>query len=72
MGLSRDELAELRRDLESLEGEIQRSIDGSAEAVRPVELDQPTVGRVSRIDAIQQQKMLEAKKFHEKINYNRV
>ena len=32
----------------------------SADAAKPVELDQPAMGRVSRIDAIQQQQMLEA------------
>ena len=51
---------ELRRDLEALKVELREAIDGSAEDAQPVELDQPAIGRVSRIDAIQQQKMLEA------------
>ena len=54
------EREELHRELEALERELQASLDGSADAARPVELDQPAVGRVSRIDAIQQQKMIEA------------
>jgi DnaK suppressor protein len=54
------ELSELGRDLERLVETLQESLAGTAEAARPVELDQPSVGRVSRIDAIQQQKMLEA------------
>ena len=53
-------LDELRNDLIELEAEIRASLEGTAEAARPVELDQPAIGRVSRIDAIQQQKMLEA------------
>lgn len=60
MTLSSDQLVELRRDLEVLAAELLRVLEGSAEAARPVELDQPAVGRVSRIDAIAQQKMLEA------------
>jgi len=53
-------LVELRRDLEALAERLRQDLAGSAASARPVELDQPTVGRVSRIDAIQQQKMLEA------------
>ncbi len=37
--------------------EITRQLEGSGETTRPVELDQQSVGRVSRIDAIQQQQM---------------
>ena len=58
--LSPEQLDELRRDLEDLVQTLQALIDDSAEAARPVELDQPAMGRVSRIDAIQQQQMLEA------------
>jgi DnaK suppressor protein len=51
---------ELRHDLEDLAIELSEMIEGTREAAKPVELDQPAIGRVSRIDAIQQQKMLEA------------
>ena len=40
--------------------DIAHSLDSTAEAARPVELDQAAVGRVSRVAAIQQQKMVEA------------
>ena len=60
MELTDPECEELRLDLVSLIDELQASLDGTVEAARPVELDQPSMGRVSRIDAIQQQKMLEA------------
>ena len=43
-------LLALRSDLESLEA-------SSTEAARPVELDQASVGRLSRMDAIQMQQM---------------
>jgi len=58
--LSSAQREELRGDLDLLERELREGLEGSAEAARPVELDQPTMGRVSRIDAIAQQKMLEA------------
>jgi len=60
MGLPESELGELERDLEKLLLELQGSLAKSVDSARPVELDQPAMGRVSRIDAIQQQKMLEA------------
>ncbi len=60
MELSDGQFVELRRDLEALARELREVLEGTAEAARPVELDQPAVGRVSRVDAIQQQKMLEA------------
>jgi DnaK suppressor protein len=43
-------LREKKRDLET-------RIDGGGDAARPVELDQQSVGRVSRAEAIQQQQM---------------
>ena len=58
--LTGTECDELRRDLQALAVELEDMIEGTRQAARPVELDQPAVGRVSRIDAIQQQKMLEA------------
>jgi len=60
LSLSQIQLDTLRRALESLIEELQEALAGTAEAARPVELDQPAIGRVSRIDAIQQQKMTEA------------
>ena len=54
------ECDELRRDLQALAVELEDMIEGTRQAARPVELDQPEVGRVSRIDAIQQQKMAQA------------
>ena len=60
MALTREQRSELVNDLEDLSLGLQETLEGSARAARPVELDQPAIGRVSRIDAIQQQKMLEA------------
>ena len=60
MALSPAELDSLRAALEALIEELTRALAETAEAARPVALDQPAIGRVSRIDAIQQQKMTEA------------
>ena len=57
---SDDDPADPRTALEALIASLEASLAETAAAARPVELDQPAIGRVSRIDAIQQQKMLEA------------
>jgi len=67
MALPSVQRSELVKDLEDLARELQESLEGSAQAARPVELDQPAIGRVSRIDAIQQQKMLEANRQAQKM-----
>ena len=54
--LTGEQIDELRCDLERLRGELQRLLDATREGVRPVDLDEP-IGRLTRIDAIQQQKM---------------
>jgi len=60
MSLSDLERSELSAALGDLIQDLEASLAETAAAARPVELDQPAMGRVSRIDAIQQQKMLEA------------
>lgn len=50
---------ELRADLEALRVELNQVLKDSSDSAKPVDLDQP-IGRVSRIDAIQQQKMAES------------
>ena len=57
--LAAAEAEELHRELVALREELARALDDSREAVKPVDLDEP-IGRISRIDAIQQQKMAQA------------
>ncbi|MBW2235644.1 MAG: hypothetical protein JRG85_09600, partial [Deltaproteobacteria bacterium] len=57
--LAAAEAEELHRELLVLREELARALDDSREAVKPVDLDEP-IGRISRIDAIQQQKMAQA------------
>lgn len=40
--------------------EIEAALSQASDGAKPVELDQTTQGRVSRIDAIQQQEMIKA------------
>jgi DnaK suppressor protein len=54
--LTGEQIDELRDDLERLRGELKRLLDATKEGTRPVDLDQP-IGRLTRMDAIQQQKM---------------
>ena len=55
--LTKDQIAELRQELESELARLERTLPTSRDAARPVELDQTSVGRLSRIDAMQNQQM---------------
>lgn len=55
--LSADQLEELRSLLEAERTRLLRSIGLSEEATRTVELDQTAVGRLSRMDSLQNQAM---------------
>ncbi len=51
---------ELAQELEALRAELTLQLRNSAAGAAPVQLDQSKVGRVSRIDAIHQQRMTQA------------
>ncbi|MFT6286080.1 MAG: DnaK suppressor protein [Halieaceae bacterium] len=53
--LTEAQLAQFIIHLEALQESLQQQIVSSTEQTQPVTLDQQAVGRVSRIDAIQQQ-----------------
>ncbi len=53
--LTTAQVAELTRALESDLSKLERSMRVTDEAMRPVELDQSAVGRLSRIDSLQNQ-----------------
>jgi DnaK suppressor protein len=57
--LDEDELDARRQSLVKLRGELTALVTGATEGARPVDLDEP-IGRISRVDAMQQQKMLAA------------
>lgn len=53
--LSPEQIEELRAELERILKKLERSMRTTEEAMRPVELDQSAVGRLSRIDSLQNQ-----------------
>ena len=53
--LTREQLKELKRALEHQLARLERSMEVTSEAVKPVELDQASVGRLSRMDSLQSQ-----------------
>ena len=57
---SADEAYGLRAQLVALVAELEESLRASAGAAAPVVLDQSSVGRLSRMDAMQQQSMAKA------------
>lgn len=58
--LTPEQYEELKADLLALQREIEAVVEGAREGARPVALDQQAVGRVSRMDALQQQAMAQA------------
>ena len=57
--LSPEQLTELRHDLVVLQAELSAALDSTRREAAPVQLDSP-IGRLSRMDAIQQQQMAKA------------
>lgn len=64
--LTPDQLEELLTDLVQLREELQRQLEASREGAKPVDLNEP-IGRLTRMDAIQQQKMTEATRRETKL-----
>ncbi|MDF1552875.1 MAG: TraR/DksA family transcriptional regulator [Deferrisomatales bacterium] len=57
--LTEDQIEELRQGLAALRRDLQAILATAREGARPVDLDLP-IGRLSRIDALQQQQMARA------------
>ena len=62
--LSPDQLTDLRLELEKQLKKLTKSMAVSDEALRPVTLDQTAVGRLSRMDSLQNQSM--TRNLHER------
>jgi len=60
--LSRSQLAELHRALQEQQKALRQQLDDSREGARPVRIDAP-IGRLSRMDAMQQQRMVQANRL---------
>ena len=70
--LTDKQLAELLDDLYQLRKDLKEMLDESASRTSTVQLDQSAVGRISRIDAIQQQKMALAERTRAQNRLTRV
>ena len=55
-GLTESQLDRLRSHLRILQGELERRLEQAVNESRPVGVDQP-IGRLTRVDAMQQQQM---------------
>lgn len=64
--LTDEQRDELRAELELELKRLRRSMSSTADAARPVTLDQTSVGRLSRIDAMANQQM--SKDLHQREN----
>ena len=69
--LTPDQRVELRADLRALKTDLEALLDTTNQGVQPVDLDEP-IGRLSRMDAIQQQKMAQANRQRNKQRYQMV
>ena len=63
---------EIRERLELERSDLHEVSDGAAEARKPVELDQQSVGRLSRMDAMQVQAMAQAVELRRKGRLQRI
>jgi DnaK suppressor protein len=70
--LTQSQREELQADLQALRDSLSKSLGTHQANSQPVELDQSAVGRVSRIDAIQQQQMADAQKRRNELRLKQV
>jgi len=67
--LTQPQLDELRQELEREIKRLERAMRGTKQDSQPVQLDQGAVGRVSRIDAIQNQQMSASAYGRDQVRY---
>ena len=65
--LSDSQLVELREELDRQVARLERSMKVTEEAARPVQLDQTVVGRLSRMDEMQNQALTKNLREREQI-----
>ncbi len=70
--LSEEQRQELHADLQLLQRELQGRLERIGSESQPVQLDQQMVGRLSRMDAMQQQQMAQASQSHMRAHLSRV
>jgi len=70
--LSGSQLTELRTELERQLSRLEKSMKVTEEALRTVELDQTTVGRLSRMDSLQSQSLSKGLRDREVIRLSQI
>jgi DnaK suppressor protein len=70
--MEQDQLDTFRQSLNSLQDEIEQVSNANKEAAGTVALDQSTVGRLSRMDALQAQQMAQETARRRKIQSQRI
>jgi len=70
--LSADQVDELRTELERQLARLQKSMKVTDEALRTVELDQTAVGRLSRIDSLQNQSLSKGLREREVVRLSQI
>jgi DnaK suppressor protein len=72
VSLTPEVLNDLRVELERQLARLERSMAVTDEAARPVELDQQSVGRLSRMDSLQNQHMSQNLQERERARYGAI
>ena len=70
--LSPDQVAELRAELERQLARLEKSMKVTDEALRTVELDQTAVGRLSRMDSLQNQSLSKGLRDREVVRLSQI
>jgi DnaK suppressor protein len=69
--LTTDQLSELRKRLAEIQHEVERNLSTSTMDAKPVDLDL-SIGRLSRVDALQQQHMAVARRERTEIQLQQI
>lgn len=69
--LKAQQITELHQKLLNLREELQQLLENSSDGAQPVSLDEP-IGRLSRMDAMQQQSMVQANRRTTKTRLTRI
>jgi len=70
--LTEAQLTELHQRLLTLQAELQKTLSTMADHAGTVHLDQAAVGRISRVDAMQQQQMAGAQKRRNELRLKQI
>jgi DnaK suppressor protein len=70
--LTIEQIAELREELERQLKRLEKSMKVTEEALQPVELDQTAVGRLSRIDSLQNQSFAKGLRDREVVRHSQI